>query len=131
MGLGVPGVLLLTSGVALLISYFRLQSRRKQLLWRSSRMPLHFSHCDPGGKYHLFLSHTWLSGQDQARAHQARQSTLARFRHVHGVSTGAPDQAAADHAGALAPSMSIFLDVDNLHAPLSVAARHAYPMLRT
>ena len=122
VGLGVPGVLLLTSGVALLISYFRLQSRRKQLLWRSSRMPLHFSHCDPGGKYHLFLSHTWLSGQDQARAHQARQSTLARFRHVHGVSTGAPDQAAADHAGALAPSMSIFLDVDNLHAPLSVAA---------
>ena len=101
VGLGVPGVLLLTSGVALLISYFRLQSRRKQLLWRSSRMPLHFSHCDPGGKYHLFLSHTWLSGQDQARAHQARQSTLARFRHVHGVSTGAPDQAAADHAGAL------------------------------
>lgn len=50
VGVGVPGLLLLACGVALLFYSFRLQSRRKQLLWRHSRLPLRFSHTAPGGK---------------------------------------------------------------------------------
>ena len=50
VSVGVPGLLLLACGVALLFYSFRLQSRRKQLLWRHSRLPLRFSHTAPGGK---------------------------------------------------------------------------------
>ena len=95
-------------------------------------MPLHFSHCDPGGKYHLFLSHTWLSGQDQA----LHRGPAAAAQHAGPSTHLLPPLPRQVHLikrrlTTLAPSMSIFLDVDNLHAPLSVAARHAYPMLRT
>lgn len=89
VGLLVPFLLLLAVGVVLVVCYYRRKGRRKQIVWQCTRKPLRFSHTVPGGKYHLFLSHTWLSGQDQVHLIKRQLSMLA-------------------------PDMAIFLDVDNL-----------------
>ena len=66
-------------------------------------------------RYHLFLSHTWLSGQDQA----LHRGPAAAAQHAGPSTRLLPPLPRQVHLikrrlSTLAPGMDIFLDVDNL-----------------
>ena len=66
-------------------------------------------------RYHLFLSHTWLSGQDQA-LHRGPAALSTRVPRRALLPPPLPRQVhlIKRRLSTLAPGMDIFLDVDNL-----------------
>ena len=95
---------------------YQIVALRKRLVLRSTGQPPALS-LPEGHRYHLFLSHTWSTAQDQVRAHRGMLSY-----YYHSLPTSSPcltTPACQVHLikrrlGVLMPAMVVFLDVDDL-----------------